>query len=146
MRLRVVVVDDEEMIRSLTSSVLEARGYEVIACSEPLFCPIYLDSRCSCPQHQPCCDIIITDINMPNMTGLEFIENQKKNGCKVPNMAIMSGAWTEAEIDQAKGLNCRIFNKPLKIVEIDRWLDECEKSTDSNRKLSDFPKGLSKLE
>ncbi|GBE02541.1 sensor histidine kinase RcsC [bacterium BMS3Abin08] len=139
MRLRVVVVDDDELIRSLTSSALESRGYEVIACSEPLFCPVYLDRKCPCPQNQLCCDVIITDINMPNMTGLEFIENQRKNGCKVPYMAIMSGSWTDAELEQAKSLGCHVFRKPLSIDVFDEWLDECEKSIDPNRKLSDFP-------
>ncbi len=146
MKLRAVVVDDEELVRSLISSILEIREYEVISCSEPLFCPIYLDISCPCPQYQPCCDIIITDINMPNMTGIEFVENQKKNGCKVPNMAIMSGLWTDADLEQAKSLGCKVFKKPLRIVEIDRWLNECEKNTDPNRKLSNFPKTVSKLE
>ncbi len=139
MRLRVVVVDDDEFIRSLISSALESRGYEVIACSEPLFCPIYLDCKCPCPKHQPCCDIIITDIKMPNMTGLEFIENQRKHGCKVPYMAIMSGSWADTELEQAESLACHVFKKPFRIDEINKWLDECEKSIDPSRKLSDLP-------
>jgi len=76
---------------------------------------------------------------MPNMTGLEFIENQKRNNCKVPNMAIMSGGWEDPELKQAKNLNCQIFRKPLTIDEINKWLDECERSIDPNRKLSDLP-------
>lgn len=139
MRLRVVVLEDEEFIRALISSALEDRGYEVIACSEPLFCPIYLDSNCQCPQHQPCCDVIITDVNMPNITGLEFIEHQRKKGCKVPCIAIMSGSWTDAELEQAKGLACNLFKKPFRIDVINKYLDECERNIAPDRTLSDFP-------
>ncbi len=139
MRLRVVILDDDELVRSLISSALENRGYEVIACSEPLFCPIYLDYNCQCPQHQACCDVIITDINMPNVTGLEFIENQRKKGCKVPYIAIMSGSWTEAELDQVKRLGCNLFKKPFAIDEINKYMDECERSLEPDRELSDFP-------
>jgi CheY-like chemotaxis protein len=76
---------------------------------------------------------------MPNMTGLEFIEHQKSNGCKVQNVAVMSGSWTDEEREHAKRLGCRTFKKPFKIDEIKKWLDACEKKLDSNSKLLDLP-------
>jgi YesN/AraC family two-component response regulator len=75
---------------------------------------------------------------MPNMTGLEFIEHQKSNGCKVQNVAVMSGSWTGEEIEHAKSLGCHMFKKPFKIDEIEEWLNECEKKLDHNSKLSDI--------
>jgi CheY-like chemotaxis protein len=140
MKVRAFILDDNESVRSLISSILEERGYEVLSSSEPLFCPIYLDRECPCPVKYMCGDIFITDINMPNVTGLEFIENQIHNDCKaiVQNKAVMSGAWTDAELEYAKRLGCQIFHKPLRIDEITRWLDECEKRIDPNRKLADL--------
>ncbi len=76
---------------------------------------------------------------MPNMTGLEFIEHQKSMGCKVQNVAVMSGRWTGEELEHAKRLGCHMFKKPFKIDEIEKWLDECEKKLDNNGKLSDMP-------
>ncbi len=76
---------------------------------------------------------------MPNMTGLEFIENQRKKGCKVPCMAIMSGSWTDAELEQAESLDCNLFRKPFGIDVINRYLDECEIRIVPDRTLSDFP-------
>ena len=73
------------------------------------------------------------------MPGLEFIENQKRNGCKVQNVAVMSGSWTDEELEHAKRLGCHTFNKPCKIYEIKKWLDACENKFDPNNKLSDLP-------
>jgi len=78
---------------------------------------------------------------MPNTTGLEFIENQIRHGCKAieKNKALMSGKWTDTELIQAKRLGCKTFEKPFKTSELLSWLDECEKRIDPNRKLSDLP-------
>jgi CheY-like chemotaxis protein len=87
-------------------------------------------------------DVLITDQRTPKMTGLDFIENQTRNGCKaiMKNKAVISGNWTKEECEQAKSLGCQIFNKPFRIEEISEWLDECEKSIDPNRKLAELPK------
>ncbi len=97
-KLRAIVLDDDYVLRTLIDDVLKNRGYEVHCSSEPFFCPVYLDSKCPCPVEHYCTTIIITDINMPNMTGLEFIEHQKRMGCKIQNVADMSGRWTDEEI------------------------------------------------
>lgn len=138
-RPKAVVLDDEYAIRTLICDILKERGYEVHVSSEPFFSPIFLESKCSCPVEIPCANVIITDINMPDMTGLEFIEHQKINGCKVQNIAVMSGRWTEEELQHAKSLGCRTFKKPFRIDELKTWLDSCEKTLDSDNRLSGLP-------
>ena len=138
MKYRAIVIEDNEAFRTTISSMLEMRGYEVFSYSEPLLCPVYLDREC---QHEhPCMDILITDVRMPNMTGLDFIENQTRYGCKaiVGNKAVISGAWEDDEIERAKRLGCQMFEKPFKINEINKWLNECEERTDPNRKLANL--------
>ncbi len=141
-KIRAIVLDDDYVLRTLIYDVLKDRGYEVHGSSEPVFCPIFLDSKCPCPVETHCTNIIITDINMPGMTGFEFIENQKRNGCNVQNIAMMSGRWTDEEIKHAKRLGCHIFKKPFEIDEIEKWLDGCEKKLDPNSKLSDLPRDV----
>ncbi len=140
MKLRVFLLEDDENLRFLISSSLKHRGYEVLSYSEPLFCHVYLDSECPCPNQYACGDILISDFNMPNMTGLEFIENQIRNGCKadVRNIALMSAAWRDADVKRAKRIGCRIFNKIDVASQIGEWLDECEKRISPNRKLRDL--------
>lgn len=138
-RIRAVIIDDEDAIRDLICEILEMRGYEIYASSDPLVCPVYLDCECPCPAEHVCAHIIITDINMTNMTGLEFIEHQKSSGCKVQNIAVMSGMWTNEALAHANRLCCHTFNKPFNIDGIEKWLNECEKKIDHNIKLTDVP-------
>jgi CheY-like chemotaxis protein len=139
MKIRAFVFEDDEGILFLISSILKERGYEVLSFPDPLFCPVYLNSDCQCPMEYMCGDIFITDINMPTVTGLEFIEKLIRNGCKaIPqNRALISGAWTDADLEHAKKLDCHIIYKPFINDEIIEWLDECEKRIDLNRKLVD---------
>jgi CheY-like chemotaxis protein len=138
LKIRAVVLDDDGAIKALVSNLLRERGYEVYASSEPFLSQVYMGSGCSCSVGHTCTDIIITDNNMPNMSGLKFIERQKRMGCRVQNTAVMSGSWTKEEIEHAKKLGCHVFNKPFKINEIKEWLNECEKELDHKNKPSDL--------
>ena len=137
MKIKAIVLDDDDSIRTITSEILKDRGYEVCASSEPLFSPVYLNEECTCPDEY-CSTIVITDINMPNMTGLEFIEHQKSMGCKFQNVAVMSGRWTNEALAHANRLGCQTFSKPFKITEIIKWLDECEERLGHEDKLSNM--------
>jgi len=138
MKIRALVFDDDEVLRELISSVLQRQGYEVYDFPEPGFCPLFLVRECPCPVSHICADTIMTDLNMPNITGLEFIENQIKRGCKVRNIALISGDWSEPEMYRAHELGCMTFSKPLRIAELIAWLNQCEKRIDPNRKLWDW--------
>jgi CheY-like chemotaxis protein len=138
MKIKAIILEDNDSLRTLMDGVLKDRGYEVYASSEPFLSPVYRDSKHLCPEEPICPNIIITDIDMPNMTGFEFIEHQKSKGCKIKNIAIMSGRWTNKDIKHAKRLGCHMFEKPFKIDEVEKWLDECEKELDHNSKLIDM--------
>ncbi len=138
-RPRAMVLDDNYILRTIIANMLKNRGYEVHGSSEPYFCPIFLDRKCSCPVDTHCTDFIIIDINAPDMEGLEFIENQKRNGCKVQNVAVLTNRLTDEETEHARRLGCHIFWKPFKFDEIGKWLDDCERKIDPDIKLSDLP-------
>ncbi len=138
MKIRAIVLEDNDLLRTLICDILKDRGYEVCAFSEPFLSPVYRDSERPYTEEHTCSTIIITDINMPNMTGFEFIEHQKSKGCKFQSIAIMSGIWTYENIRHAKRLGCHMFKKPFKIDEVKKWLDECEKELDHNSKLTDM--------
>jgi CheY-like chemotaxis protein len=84
---------------------------------------------------------------MPNMTGLSFIENQKKKGCKCQHIVLMSGNWKEQDLLLAHELCCKTFEKPFTFQELYEWLDEVERSIESTRELCSWfqdPASLSK--
>jgi CheY-like chemotaxis protein len=134
-KYRVILIDDNDGIRSGLSQIFAARGYEVFEFSNPAICPLQIMPECRCNANQACTDIIVSDIDMPNMTGLSFIENQKKKNCKCQHIVLMSGNWTEQDLLRAHELGCKTFAKPFTFQELYEWLDEVERSIEPTREL-----------
>ena len=134
MALKVLILDDDEAVRSTLSKFLMACGFEVQSYSEPSNCPTYLTSNCTCGKETGCADIILTDINMPGSTGISFIQNQIQNGCRVKNIAVMSGGWTEEDKKKVKKLGCMIFEKPFSMFELKKWLDRIKEDLVGRKK------------
>ena len=71
---RVVIVDDEVLIRMYIREILESNGYEVVGEAED-----GLEAICTCREQKP--DFVIMDISMPILNGLEAAKviNEEKN-------------------------------------------------------------------
>ena len=136
MKKRSIILEDNDVIRNLIADVLRNRGHEVFDFPNPAFCMAYL-KNCQCPQENACADFIFTDIIMPEMTGLEFIEQQKNKGCKTRFFCIISSAWNEEYENFARRFGCKTFKKPLDIIEFIDWVGKCEKLIPEDRKLND---------
>ncbi len=65
-KTRLLVVDDEEIILNIATDVLESEGYEVVTESNPI------DALARARQET--FDFVLTDINMPEMNGLEMVK------------------------------------------------------------------------
>ncbi len=136
---RAIIIDNNDAFRNAIESVLLKRGYEVYALSETDWCPISLDESCPCSQDAICTNVLLLDVNKPRMTGLSFVKEQKRHGCKVPYIAVMSASWEEAEIADFERLGCRVFHKPIKMTELTDWLDVCEQGSIGDFILSELP-------
>ena len=66
MASRILLVDDENSIRDSLYALLESAGYEVLAASNGP------DGLTIFRQAMPPIDLLVTDYNMPQMTGLEL--------------------------------------------------------------------------
>ena len=71
-------------------------------------------------------------------TGLEFIKNRLKLGCKIKFRALMSADWTESDLRYAQKIGCKVLHKPFDLEELLEWLENCQKQIDQNRVLSDW--------
>ena len=67
---KVLAVDDSKPLLAMLTRCLEKGGHDVVSATDGL------EALSQLRQHQP--DIVITDLNMPNMNGLEFIEAARK--------------------------------------------------------------------
>lgn len=81
---RILVIDDEEQIRKLLRQILEIAGYQVVDAP---------DGRAAAAMfRQEPADLIITDIFMPEMGGIETIHEIRRDFPQVKIIAISGGA------------------------------------------------------
>jgi response regulator NasT len=109
-KLRILLVDDESIIRLDLKEMLEEQGHQVIGEASDGAIAIDLAS-----QLKP--DLIIMDIKMPNMDGLEAIRHINQNK-RIPT--IMLTAYSQPElVEQAVDLGVFAFLvKPIKEADI----------------------------
>ena len=138
MKPRVLIFEDNDFLRATLKDILVSNGYEIYEFSNPGMCPQYLSSNQNCLWDDSCSDIIISDVNMPVETGLEFIKNRLSLGCKIKFRALMSADWTESDLQFAEKIGCKVFQKPFDLEELLEWLENCQKQIDQNRALSDW--------
>jgi DNA-binding NtrC family response regulator len=137
MKIRAFIFDDEPDIRKLYKTLLETRGYEVIAFEDPSLFSFYNQGRCPCNQDEVCADLIITDISMTKVNGIEFIKSHKSNGCKVTDIIVISGYANQETQKKIKALGCKFLQKPFMIEDLFEILDEFESNIDSSRRIND---------
>lgn len=107
----ILIIDDEESIRVLLRSALEAAGYEVTeAVNGRQGLELY--------RHRPM-DLVITDILMPEMNGLDLLLELTRQFLHAKVIAI-SGAVEERNVlDVAKLLGARqSFQKPFSMPQL----------------------------
>lgn len=133
---RVILYDDDPAILEMLTLFFQELGYEVIAYSEPVDCAVYNENE-RCIVERPCADIVITDFEMPRMTGLELLERQVRRGCHLDsrNKAVFSGNLDPARTEAIRKLGCAVFHKPCRMSTLAAWALECEQRMDLTQPL-----------
>ncbi|MCK4839569.1 MAG: response regulator [Desulfobulbaceae bacterium] len=136
-KLRVTIFDDDNNNLELLQLLLSRRDYEVLTFNGPVVCPVYQGQSNACSNGKTCADIIITDYQMPKMTGIEMLLQQVQNGCKIDrrNKAVMSADPDSIKREMLEETGCTLFSKPFPFDELFAWLDECEKRIDLSKPL-----------
>ena len=107
----VLIIDDEAGIRTLLRSVLEAAGYTVV---EAVNGHQGLDLYRSRPT-----DLIITDITMPELNGLDMILALTRQFLHAKVIAISGVDGEDHVLDVAKLLGARrTFHKPFSMPQL----------------------------
>lgn len=133
---RAILFDDDPAILMMLTIQFEGLGYEVVTFGDSVSCPIYRESD-RCVPERPCADLMITDLEMPGMSGLEMLERQSRRGCRlnVRNKAVLSGNLNAATNEAIRNLGCASFQKPCPLSTLAAWARECEQRMDLTQPL-----------
>lgn len=108
-RIRLLIVDDEQSIRKLCMTVGEALGFTCVEAENG-------ESALALLEEQPA-HVILTDLVMPNMSGLEFLEQVKKLFPRT-EVAVMTGHGSVETAVQAMKLGAYDYiSKPFSPLE-----------------------------
>ena len=111
---RILIVDDEENARIGLSRLLEREGYIVESVGNGYEALNYL--------RQQEVNLIITDINMPEMNGIVFLKELNKSYPHSNVIMITAYGGVESYIESMNQGAFEYINKPVKIEELNSIL------------------------
>lgn len=121
MGLKVLVVDDEEDILEVIQDRLEAYGFTVITAQTGLEALKKLGNEKF--------DGVFLDIKMPELGGIEVLEEVRKSDRQIPIIIVTSSSTREAAIEAlAKGANDYVL-KPFEWEELKAKIEKVYKIT-----------------
>lgn len=106
-RLKVLVVDDETLIADSVAEILNRSGYDATA--------LYSGADAICRVEKECPDIVITDVIMPDLDGVQ-LAIAIRACCPEARIVLFSGnAATSSLLDRAttKGFLFELLTKPV---------------------------------
>ncbi len=108
----VIVAEDDEEMRTLLRMTLSAAGCDVCECNDGAELVAALDSRAAVGDLDAI-DLVVSDIRMPNVTGLEALRNSSQH-MGAPPTILITGFGDSNTIEQAieSGADA-VFDKPF---------------------------------
>lgn len=116
---RILIIDDEKEIREMLRQKLEPEGYQVETAPNGK-----VGLRI---QEEDPCDLVITDIFMPEKEGIETIRELRRDFPEVKIIAMTGGFryGPEELLEAARMLGAhRTLSKPFKLKEMQQAIDE----------------------
>ncbi|MDF1525524.1 MAG: sigma-54 dependent transcriptional regulator [bacterium] len=107
---KVLVVDDEPGMRSLLTRVMEKEGYAAAACAD--------GNEALQAFAKEDWDLVIADIDMPGMDGIELLKHLRKNSPHVPVLMITAYATVETAVEAMKLGAHDYITKPFAMDEL----------------------------
>jgi CheY-like chemotaxis protein len=114
----ILLVEDDEMVRNLTSSLLASLGYTVFVCDSPSAAIARLKTEHLEP------DLLLTDVVMPAMTGPELRDRLIETMPRLKTV-LMSGYTSHSAIRRALADTAvRFIQKPFTKQELEQAIRE----------------------
>jgi two-component system, LuxR family, response regulator FixJ len=111
----ICVVDDDEAVRDSLGILLEARGMRVRTFESARE---FLDTGAA-----NCCDCLLLDMHMPEMTGLSLLMELQRTGANVSSIMI-TGGRDDSLVKSAEDAGAlAVLRKPVPEDELFNWID-----------------------
>ncbi|HEX9757531.1 MAG TPA: response regulator [Nitrospiria bacterium] len=108
--MRILVVEDDSEMRSLLTDELSEEGYEIIQAKDGAEAALMVAHGTF--------DLVITDMKMPKMGGLELLPVVKEASPDVPVIVITAfGDW-QTSVEAMERGSFRYMTKPFKMQEL----------------------------
>ncbi len=108
--MQILVVDDDLFAGEMTTAVLEDQGYQVFQAENAIEGMEVLNQ-------QPGIALIVSDLNMPLISGIEFYRELKEQGSTLP-FILLTGDEPEKALAKEPGLDACVmkdFNMPERL-------------------------------
>ncbi len=110
MKAKILVVDDEESIREFLEIMLKKEGYEITLAEDGQKAKDLLSKKSF--------DMIISDLQMPHVTGIELLKHVRDSYPDIVFMMITAFGTTETAVEAMKMGAYDYLTKPFKIDEV----------------------------
>jgi DNA-binding NtrC family response regulator len=107
---KILIVDDEEDTTLILAQVLKKEGYEVVTANNgQVALEIVENQRIN---------LILTDIRMPHMDGMELLKNVKRNARPIPIILMTAHYGIDTYIDSNELGAFEYLCKPINIYDL----------------------------
>ncbi len=127
---KILLIDDEKNIRRVVSLFLEENGHEVVVCESGKIGLEKLENESF--------DLILTDLKMPQLSGIDFLRTIRKSGDDTPVIMLTAYGSVESAVEAIKLGATDYLTKPPKLEEIELKISNAlsrKELSDENRRL-----------
>ena len=109
---RILVVDDDSLIRRMLARTLEGAGHVVLCATQGQDALHLLGS-------EPAVDLVITDIDVPEIDGLQIIASLRRDKNPIPILAISARSGRDGWLNMATAFGAdRTLLKPFDLRQL----------------------------
>ncbi|MBI1764985.1 MAG: sigma-54-dependent Fis family transcriptional regulator [Acidobacteria bacterium] len=126
-QVRLLIAEDDPDLRDLLQDDLEDAGYETV---------LAVDGRAALAQverEREFFDLLITDVNMPGLTGTELLAAMRQQRAEAPVVIITAFGSVEQAVEMVKAGAFQYLTKPFETVELLRVVDEALQQSATQR-------------
>jgi two-component system capsular synthesis sensor histidine kinase RcsC len=109
---RILIIEEEPAMRLLVEEYLELLGYEAVGAPD--------GDAALALAHGSAFSLMLVDLNLPDMTGLEVMRRLRERGDRTP-FVVMSGNLRDSYAAEARALGvAAVLEKPVDLDDLER--------------------------